>query len=127
VVVKPLCKKEDKTRMMNSWPIMLLTVFAKVFKEAVRSRLSHYLHTSNILVTEQPGFRKGMSTENAAFRLTDSKYVNQKMCVGGTFCDLAKSFDCVNHEILLVKLHFCGIGGGSADWLRIMVGALPRT
>jgi hypothetical protein len=34
---------------------------------------------------------------------------NQKMHVEGTFCILAKAFDCVNHEILSAKLHFYGI------------------
>jgi hypothetical protein len=27
-------------------------------------------------------------------------------------------FDCVNHEILLSKLHFYGIRGETADWFR---------
>jgi hypothetical protein len=44
------------------------------------SRLSHHMHTNNILVPEQFGFRQGSSTENAAFKLTDIvlKSVNQK-------------------------------------------------
>jgi len=46
-------------------------------------------------------FRKGISTENGAFRQTDSvfKSINQKVQVGGIFCDLAKASDCVNHVI----------------------------
>lgn len=40
------------------------------------------------------------------------------MLVGGIFYDLAKSFDCVNHETLLAKLHFYGIWGVSEDWYR---------
>jgi hypothetical protein len=40
------------------------------------------------------------------------------MHVGGIFCDLAKTFDCVTHDILLVKLHYYGIQGTAADWFR---------
>jgi len=31
--------------------------------------------------------------------------------VGGIFCDTANVFDCINHDILLSKMEFCGING----------------
>jgi hypothetical protein len=119
-VVKPLYKKGYRINMTNYRPILLLMVFSKVFEKAMHSRLSQHLRTNNILVPEQHGFRKGISTENVAFRLTDSvfKSLNQKIHVGGIFCDLAKAFDYVNYEILLAKLHFYGIQGVMADWFR---------
>jgi len=60
----------------------------------MHSRLSRHLCTNNILVTEQCDFRKGISTEDAAFKLTDSVYksINQKINFGGIFCDLTVSF-----------------------------------
>jgi hypothetical protein len=55
------------------------------------------MHTNNILVPGRFGFRKGKSTENAAFQPKDNvlKSVNQKMHVGGIFCDAANAFECV--------------------------------
>ena len=84
------------------------------------SRLNQHLYTNNIMVAEQYAFRKGMSTEDAAFRLTDSvlKALNQKLNVGGIFLWFIKGFKCVNHEILLTKLNFYGIWGITIDWFR---------
>jgi hypothetical protein len=105
--------------MSNYRPISLLTVFSKVLEKVMHNRLSHYFQ-NNIFVPEQFSFRKGISIENAAFKLTDSilKFLNQKRHVGGIFRDLAKAFDCVNHEILLSKLYFFVIQGTALSWFR---------
>jgi hypothetical protein len=83
-------------------------VYSEVPERAMHSRLSHHLHTNNILVTEQYSFGKGLSTEDTAFILTDSvfKSINHTIHVGVIFSDLAKASDGINHEILLAKLHF---------------------
>ena len=37
--------------------------------------------------------------------------MNNKLIVGGIFCELEKAFDCINHNVLLAKLKFYGING----------------
>jgi len=62
--------------MTNYRLISLLNVFSKVSETAMHSKLSCHLHDKNILATQQHGFSKKISTENAAFRITKSIYLS---------------------------------------------------
>jgi hypothetical protein len=66
-----------------------------------------------VLAKEQYGFRIKSSTKAASYDVVNEilKAMNNRLSVGGIFCNLKKVFDCVNHEILVDRLQFYGIKG----------------
>jgi hypothetical protein len=68
--------------MRSYRPISVLSIFQTTWS-VMYNKLSH-MHTNNILVTEQYGFRKGICTEDTTFKQTDEvlKSNKQKMYVG---------------------------------------------
>jgi hypothetical protein len=110
--IKPCFKKGDRLQI-NYRPISLLTGFSKIFEMLIFSRLKQHLVSNNILVSEQYGFRDGVSIENAIFTLTELifKAWNKKELITGLFCDLTKAFDCVDHELLIQNLDYYGVRG----------------
>jgi hypothetical protein len=44
--------------------------------------------------------------------------LNNKVTVGGIFCDLKKTFACVNYGILILKLKFYGIVGKARTLIK---------
>jgi hypothetical protein len=77
-----------------------------------------YLQTNNILIPEQFGFSKGISTENAAIKLTDraSESINQKnACWWNILCfGLSLSLSLSLYLFLYNKY----IQGATASWFR---------
>ena len=83
----------------------------KVFEKVIYQQLYAYFENSNLFFKGQYGFRKGNSTEIASLELVD--IILSFMDTGDTpiciFLDLSKSFDTLNHNILLHKLKHYGL------------------
>jgi hypothetical protein len=93
--VIPLHKKGDRRNMSNYRPVSLLTPFSKIFETIMLTRISTRFSKYNILSSEQYGFRAGLRTDYAIYKLTTEilNSMNSKLAVGGIFCDLEKAFD----------------------------------
>jgi len=119
-IVKPALKKGDRTKPTNYRPISLLTSFSKVLEKALYSRLTEYLYNNKLLVENQYGFWKGLTSDDAIFKLINEilDTLNKKMKTGSVFCDLQKAFDTVNHKLLLDKLQYYGITGKAKTLLE---------
>jgi hypothetical protein len=108
------------TLVYNYRPISLLTGFAKIFELIVFKRLRGHLDVNKIISPNQYGFRKGLSTEDAVFKLTNVilSAWNRRKYIAGVSCDITKAFDCVNHDLLLMKLQFYGVHSILLQWLK---------
>ena len=117
-IVIPLFKSGDRSLFTNYRPVSVLPAFSKIFERAIYNRLLSYLDKHKVLSNSQFGFRKNHSTEYALtlfYEKISSAIDNKKISVG-IFIDLSKSFDTVNHEILLDKLRYFGIRGMAYNW-----------
>jgi hypothetical protein len=111
--IKPLYKKGEIAYTSIYRPISLLTSFSKIVEKNIYTRLIRHLNHNHILVDEQFGFRTKSSTDLASYKLINHVLMslNNKVLIGGVFCDLQKAFDYIDHDTLLSKMNWCGISG----------------
>lgn len=118
--VIPIFKKGKNDLIDNYRPISLLPAISKVFEKVMYHQVFDYFSSNNLFYPSQYGFRKNHSTEHASLELVDR--ILQSMENDDTpfsiFIDLSKAFDTLNHEILLKKLSFYGLGATSLNLFK---------
>ena len=118
--ISPIFKKGSKQSRENYRPISLTGIVCKIGEKIVRDRVLHFWQNINLLNANQFAYLKGRSTV-AQLLTTIHDWAGSRNCNTPTdviFLDLAKAFDSVPHERLLLKLYKNGIDGCLLDWIR---------
>ena len=115
--IVPLHKKGSKHLRENYRPISLTSI---VCKKIVRNRITSFWHNLDVINKNQFGFLQGRSTTTQLLSTIHdfAKSRNSSLATDVIFLDLAKAFDGVPHERLLIKLRSLGIVGNLINWLR---------
>ena len=83
-------------------------------------RLYNHLLQNHILHLKQFGSQKRHSTEHAIIQVIDqinSSFEKNQFTLG-VFIDLSKTFDTVDHHILVSKLENYGVNGNNLRWFQ---------
>lgn len=119
----PTHKKGDTTECNNYRPISLTSNVSKLIEKIIHQRLYSFLERNNVFYESQFGFRNNHSTNHALLKITENirEACDKNEFTCGVFLDLKKTFDTVNHEILLSKLEHYGVRGVANKWFRSFI------
>ena len=112
--VIPIYKGKGNKHDVGSYrPISLTRTISRVMESIIYSNIVNYCNKFNIINTEQYGFRDKRSTYTNLLELLND--LTNNIDIGNAVdiktIDVAKAFDSINHNKLLVKLHSYGIAG----------------
>lgn len=118
--VIPLHKKGDTELVINYRGISLSPSVSKVFEHCVNSQVMNFFVRNGILSQNQHGFTKQKSLDTALSEFVNGivAALDGSSVALGLFIDFSKAFDCVNHEILLLKLERYGVRGVTNKWFE---------
>ncbi|GFT71483.1 RNA-directed DNA polymerase from mobile element jockey [Trichonephila clavipes] len=106
-VVIPILKPDKNPELAQNYrPISLLSSLSKVYEFVLLRRLNQHCAASNMIIPQQCGFRPHCSTVHQLLRVTELIHsgFEKHDATGILFLDIAKAFDKIWHDGLLIKL-----------------------
>lgn len=118
--IKPIHKNGSKTLVENYRGISLLPTINKVFERVIYDKIENFVTKYKQFDELQFGYRRNYGTQDALCKLysTISKSLDRNKYVVAVFFDISKTFDCINHELLLFKLEKMGIRGKALNLIK---------
>ena len=118
--LKPLYKKEAKTKPKDYRPISLFPLISKIIERIIHGQTQVFLDENRILFTYQSEFRKQYSTETCLSYLTDKVQngFEKGSLIGMILIDLQKAFDTIDHKIFIEKMSCLGFAESTIRWYK---------
>ena len=119
-MVSPLHKEDDRTVASNYRPISIFPAVSKILECVVHVQVYKYIDSNSILSDAQFRFRKGHSTTSCVLNLLDLiiRSIDENRFIRVVFLDLRKTFNTVDHGILLQKLSKYGLADNAVLWFE---------
>ena len=116
----PIPKVKDPKECKDYRPVSILCVLGKALEKIVHKQVTEFMNAHNLFTLNQSGFRKGHSTETALLKVTDDirRAIDKRLLTLLLLLDLSKAFDCVHHELLIVKLKYLGFSDAVINWFK---------
>ena len=108
--LRPVFKKGARADPKNYRPIILLPLVSKITEKPIHIQIEDYLNKKKLIYMYQAGFRTSHSTDLCLSQLIDfvATGMDKQMHTGMILVDLQKSFDDLDHGVLLEKMkYFC--------------------
>jgi hypothetical protein len=116
--VRPLFKKNNTLEKGNYRPISVLPTISKFVERAIFDQLTDFsnFHFSPSLSV----FRKGFGCQTALLKIIKDwkKALDENKYIVAILMDLSKAFDCLSHDLILLKLEAHGLSEKSINLLN---------
>ena len=91
---------------------------SKLLERLMKSKAEHFLTSTNVLYSNQFGFRSDYNTSDPVLQFIDhcGHSLDKKVHTVAAFLDFLTAFDTINKNIMIQKLEHVGLRGVIANW-----------